>query len=142
MTVEELLVCGFVKVARWQRDDIGDAVYEGNVPSEPGIYLLAVKNRIHYVGSSLRNMRERMDNYQRKQRNRVLSRPVHVELAKAVDCGEEVAIYVRPIPRNKRIMWSGLPVNVILGIVAALVADFSPQWNQRGRKLVSDEEAA
>ncbi len=134
-------VGGFFQVAEWRRSTDGIISCEGDVPSKPGLYLFAVEQHVRYVGSALERLDKWMQSYQRRQRDNRSNRPVHAGLAEAINKGERVEIYVRPIPENARNVWQGLPVSVILGVEAALIADLNPLWNRRGRVLLLDTES-
>jgi hypothetical protein len=138
MTIKELITMGFRQEATWERDELGHALYKGKLPDKPGIYLFVVNAEVQYVGSTLVNLRDRMDKYKKRQANGDLSRPVHRELAAALAKNIPVEIYFRHISADERTPWDSLSVSVLLGAEAALIATLQPIWNRRGRALLLD----
>lgn len=137
MTIKELIDMGFRQVATWQRDE-GHALYKGTLPEKPGIYLFVVKAEVQYVGSTLVNLRDRMDKYKKRQANGDLNRPVHCGLAAQLANNIPVEIYFRHISADQRTPWDSLSVSVLLGAEAALITTLQPLWNRRGRTLLLD----
>ncbi|MGD0187319.1 MAG: hypothetical protein ABSC25_19005 [Roseiarcus sp.] len=104
------------------------------------MYLFVLGGRVQYVGAALKSLGGRMRSYERRQRAPRSTRPVHKKLADAIAGGERVEVYARSIASSEVCAWRGLPVNVPLGVEAALVAAIDPPWNRRGRTHVADTE--
>jgi hypothetical protein len=136
--IKELKNAGFQCTGKWCNGTSGVSC-KGSIPKKPGVYLFVVKQRIKYVGSA-RNLCERMKRYQGKQRqptqgNERKTRPVHSRLSKLIRKSKIVKVYTLPIDNNEPYRWKDLlPVDLILGIEAALIAEINPRWNRRGRK--------
>ena len=138
MTIDDLVKVGFLPSGSWRRDADRGVTCGDKIPDESGVYLFVRQGRVEYVGSALKSLSRRMRSYERRQRAHDVSRLVHRELAKAIGASEKVEVYVRSIPSGERIAWNGLPVSVLLGVEAALIAVVDPPWNSRGRMSQAD----
>lgn len=120
MTIEQLVAAGFSRNGEWSRS--ADTVScEGPIPKTPGLYLFAIETQVRYVGSAMGTLYSRMKNYARRMQNQNPNpnrpiRLVHVELAKALNSGQRIAVYTRQIGRDEKTDWNGLPVSVILAL--------------------------
>ncbi|ANT49755.1 GIY-YIG nuclease family protein [Mesorhizobium amorphae] len=99
------------------------------VPSASAIYVLIQKEQVCYVGSA-DNLRRRLGSYLRRQNAGAPSpRPVHKLLHEALRKAE---VYVLCLTFEKRGRWvEKLPVDMILGAEAGLIATLMPDWNRR-----------
>jgi excinuclease UvrABC nuclease subunit len=134
-----LITWGFIRSGTWRRDAGSPPRCEGDIPKEPGVYVFVESGHIRYVGAAKKCIRSRMDSYQRRQRDRSSSRPVHRALAKAVTATNVVEVYTRVIATAIQVGPDGLPVDHLVGLEAGLIEKFKPEWNRRGRKLVADK---
>jgi hypothetical protein len=142
MTLDELKTLGFQRQAAWARDKAGNTICRGDIPDTAGLYLFCVTSEIRYVGAALGSLRRRMRSYQRRQHNRSSTRPVHKKLAEAIERGEFVEVFTRAIDVQASTEYLGLPVSIILGAEAALIARINPERNRRGRAALLDSQAA
>lgn len=124
---------GFEHVATWHRDSANRVSFLGQLPSSPGLYLFVEGEVIQYVGSASDGLHRRMRNYQRRQNARNSPRPVHASLTDALMRGASIAVYVKVVGESEQCDWNGLPVDILLGIEAALIKKVHPAWNRRGR---------
>lgn len=138
--MDQLLAAGFTKVAIWRRGDTGEVRCEGAIPAAAGIYMFATSGNVRYVGAAT-NLRGRMQSYERRQSTPVARRPVHPELAKALEGGGEIEVYALELDQSAQLDWKGLPVHPILGLEAGLIVALNPAWSRRGRKLTIDTDA-
>lgn len=145
MTLDDLIRADFALVANWQRDAQNLAVcieeHAAVIPNAPGLYLFVANGRVQYVGSAQESLRRRMGSYRRRQIDEKSSRPVHRHLTEEIDRGQRVAVYALAVPTEARAEWRGLRVHALIGIEAALIAEFDPPWNRRGRIRSLDTRA-
>lgn len=136
---DRLIVEKFIPTSTWERDGHGQAHINGDVPAQPGVYLFVIGGKIYYVGSAVSSLRSRMASYRRRQNGGLPSRPVHIELSKALDEGKLVEVFTLVIPEPIEVGREGLPVDYAIGLEAGLIRTLNPPWNRRGSKLVLDE---
>ncbi|MBX9945411.1 MAG: hypothetical protein K2Y40_15110 [Reyranella sp.] len=128
-----LISRGFTQVATWHRDSANRVSFLGHFPSSPGLYLFVEGEVIRYVGSASDGLHRRMRNYQRRQNARNSLRPVHTSLADALGGGASIAVFVKVVADSEQCEWNGLPVDILLGVEAAIIKKINPLWNRRGR---------
>ena len=133
MDINVLKGAGFKKAATWHRDLANRVSFLGELPSSPGLYVFVEGEVIQYVGSASDGLHRRMRNYQRRQNARNSLRPVHASLAGALMRGASIAIFVKVVVDSEQCEWNGLPVDILLGVEAALIKKVHPAWNRRGR---------
>ena len=133
MDINVLIGAGFAHVATWRRDPASSVSLLGQFPSSPGLYLFVEGEVIQYVGSASDGLHRRMRNYQRRQNARNSPRPVHTSLSDALMRGASIAVFVKVVVDSEQCEWNGLPVDILLGVEAAIIKKINPSWNRRGR---------
>lgn len=128
-----LISCGFTKAATWHLDLASRMSFLDQFPRSPGLYLFVEGEVIQYVGSASKSLLSRMRNYQRRQNARNSPRPVHTSLARALMSGASITVFVKVVPHLEQYEWNGLPIDILLGVEAALIKKVDPPWNRRGR---------
>ena len=128
-----LVGCGFTQVATWHRDPASRVSFHGQLPPFPGLYLFVEGELIQYVGSASEGLLSRMRSYQRRQNGRPSPRPVHASLTDALMRDAAIAVFVKVVADAEQCEWNGLPVDILLGVEAALIKKLAPPWNRRGR---------
>ncbi|WP_181176424.1 GIY-YIG nuclease family protein [Mesorhizobium sp. B2-3-5] len=121
---------GFIVIARLRWD--GGCHIEPplkELPNVSAIYALLHKDQVRYIGSA-ENLRRRLGSYLRRQNAGATSpRPVHKLLHTAL---YEAEVYVLCLTIEKRGRWvEKLPVDMMLGAEAGLIATLIPDWNRR-----------
>jgi hypothetical protein len=128
------LLPGFKKVGAfsWNNglyslDGVGDSI-----PNKEGIYAFVQGGELKYIGAA-KSLRSRLRRYlQRQKRGARRNRPVHGMLRDALAHGE---IDVLAIAFHDSIgVLGNLPVHLVLGVEAGLIATLNPPWNRRGRR--------
>lgn len=136
MDINVLIGAGFAHVATWRRDPAGGVSFQGQFPPCPGLYLFVEGEVIQYVGSASDGLHRRMGSYQRRQNGRPSPRPVHAALTASVMRGASIAVFVKVVADSEQCEWNGLPLDILLGVEAALIKKLAPPWNRRGRQSV------
>lgn len=131
--INVLIGAGFAHVATWRHDPAGSVSLLGKFPSSPGLYLFVEGEVIQYVGSASDGLHRRMRNYLRRQNSRNSPRPVHKSLSDALMRGAAIAVFVKVVVDSEQCEWNGLPVDILLGVEAAIIKKINPSWNRRGR---------
>ena len=133
MDINFLKGAGFKQVATWHRDSANCESFLDQFPRSPGLYLFVEGEVIQYVGSASKSLLRRMRNYQRRQNVRSSPRPVHASLTTALMRGASIAVFVKVVADSEQCEWNGLPVDILLGVEAAIIKKINPSWNRRGR---------
>jgi hypothetical protein len=140
--INNLIAAKFEKTGTWRRNEQQQAICDGSVPTSPGVYLFIVGGVVRYVGSAQRSLFARMKSYERRQRDRTSTRPVHAELGRAIDGSLPVEVHTLVIDQPARTCsdaLGGLPIDYAVGLEAGLIEAIDPDWNRRGRRSVLDE---
>jgi hypothetical protein len=129
----------FEKTGTWRRNEQGQAICDGPIPTSPGVYLFIVGGAVKYVGSALKSLHSRMRSYERRQRDQKSRRPVHLQLGRAIEKHSIVEVHTLVIKNPIKSDPTGLPIDYAIGLEAGLIQALDPEWNRRGRKLVLDD---
>jgi hypothetical protein len=99
------------------------------LPTSEGIYAFVAKGELKYVGAA-KNLRKRLLSYLRRQKKPTSSRPVHGLLQIELGTGP-VEVFVR-LFNERTTLYENLPIDLVLGVEAGLIAKLNPPWNRRG----------
>ena len=138
-TAKRLIAAGFDLSGQWKLDTASRARFVGEAPQQPGVYVFAVNEKVHYVGSAQTGLAKRLRQYDQTNKRtgfrfRLIS--LITEKLKGGSKVEVLTIVPRPMRRK------GLPVDPIAGLEEGLIRELRPNWNKRGLGAIRKKMAS
>lgn len=128
LSVDDLVGGGFAFAGRWVLTDAGEIALDRSFANAVGVYAFVVDRVVVYVGVATTGLATRLSHYAkpgiRQLTNLRLNRLIKDELVTR----PYLDIYTA-MPSD--LEWSGLPVNVSMGLEFGLIRKYALSWNKR-----------
>lgn len=130
-----LLQAGFQHIGEWLLAD-GTLTLEGSVPRDPGVYAFSLDDVIVYVGTTLRGLQSRMNQYRRGNPRQRTSARINAKIKASLESEKHVRVLMA---KPEQLKWNGLPINTAAGLEVGLIQMIRPAWNIQGGTASSTE---
>jgi hypothetical protein len=137
-TPEELRKAGFEPVADWLLDGEGIKL-SAMPPAGCAVYAFLLNGQVVYIGKTTTCVRRRMYGYRKPSLTQPTNNRVKALVVAALKGANQVQLWTVAPPSTT---WMGLPVNTVVGLEEALIADMNPLWNMMGNKQALAEVQA
>ena len=130
LTGSDLLAAGFEPVGQWQASQTGIKP-DLRATSGPAVYAFVLDETVVCIGKASSCLVKRMNGYRWPGSSNSTNKRIKPLIQANLDSGRKVEI-LAAFPGNTE--WLGLPVDLVPGLEAGLIAQFQPEWNELGKR--------
>lgn len=125
----DLLKSGFSYHCDWCLSENDHLSLDREALAQPGLYAFVLEDKIVYIGTTRRNLSQRMRDYCRGNIGQKTSFRIKNKIIGSLQDGKSVRVLFAT-PENAE--WNGLPAVVAEGLEVGLIESIRPCWNKRG----------
>lgn len=133
LTVARLLAAGFTEIGCWQTG-LDRLDPPRDLPALRGVYAFAVDECVLYVGLASRSIRQRLGFYARPGSSQRTNVRLNGQIRQLIGEGHTVRVLIAHPPDLE---WGKFRISGPEGLEAALIEDFQPPWNMKGKVAIA-----